>query len=174
MAKVFGYDWKKKFEEQGPAGLDDKPRAKGGSRLSEATKRAILHMKRSHPEWGQDRIHDMLHRSPGLHASPSAIGRVLEESDYVVVEERTRPHPDKPRRFERARPNELWQTDIFTFMLKRQNRRVHTVVFMDDFSRFVVGYGLHVTASGTLGREVFETGIANYGAPQEVLAPPPR
>jgi hypothetical protein len=26
-------------------------------------------------------------------------------------------HPDKERRFERARPNQLWQTDLFTFTL---------------------------------------------------------
>src|SRR4051812_12370810 len=61
-----------------------------------------------------------------------------------------RPHPDKMRRFERARPNQLWQTDLFTFVLKRQNRRLHLVGFMDDHSRFVVGYGLHASASGAL------------------------
>src|SRR5262245_39573793 len=43
--------------------------------------------------------------------------------------------------FERARPNQLWQTDLFTFMLKRQNRRVYLVAFMDDHIRFIVGYG---------------------------------
>jgi len=163
------YAWRKKFERQGPAGLEDKPRAAGGSRLSDVTKRAILLMKRTHPDWGQDRIHDMLKRSAGLQASPGAIGRLLDEEGYVVVEERTRPHPDKPRRFERATPNDLWQTDLFTFKLKRQNRTVHLVIFMDDNSRFVVGYGLHASASGALVREVFEAAIANYGAPREVL-----
>src|SRR5690606_358509 len=31
------------------------------------------------------------------------------------------------RSFERAKPNQLWQTDLFTFVLKRQNRRVYLV-----------------------------------------------
>jgi hypothetical protein len=35
-------------------------------------------------------------------------------------------------------PNQLWQTDLFTFMLKRQNRRAFLVAFMDDHSRFIV------------------------------------
>jgi len=38
------------------------------------------------------------------------------------------------RTFERATPNQLWQTDLFTFVLKRQNRRVHLVAFLDDHS----------------------------------------
>ena len=32
-----------------------------------------------------------------------------------------------------------------------------------------MSYGVHATSSGALVREVFEAGIANYGAPQEVL-----
>ena len=42
-----------------------------------------------------------------------------------------------------CRPNQLWQTDLFTFLLKRQNRRLYLVAFLDDHSRFIVGYGLH-------------------------------
>ena len=163
------YAWKKRFEQEGPAGLEDTPRASKGSRLSEAVKRAILLLKQTHPEWGEDRIHDVLRRSEGLSASSRAIGRVLAEAGYEVVERPTRRHPDKKRRFERARANELWQTDLFTFMLKRQNRRVHLVAYMDDHSRFIVGYGLHASASGALVRECFEASIASYGAPTEVL-----
>ncbi len=40
---------------------------------------------------------------------------------------------------------------------------------MDDHSRFIVGYGLHASASGALVREVLEAAIANFGAPLEVL-----
>ncbi|MCZ7607570.1 MAG: transposase family protein [Planctomycetota bacterium] len=77
------------------------------------------------------------------------------------------PTPQPPRSFERARPNQLWQTDLFTFVLKRENRRVHLVAFMDDHSRFIVGYGLHATASSALVREVFEAAISNFGAPRK-------
>ena len=164
------YKWKKRFEEEGPAGLQDKPRGrKPGSRLPDATRRAIVMLKRSHPDWGQDRIHAVLERTEGFGASPGAIGRVLDEEGYVVEETPTRPHPDKVRRFERARPNQLWQTDLFTFVLKRENRRVHLVAFMDDHSRFVVGHGLHASSSGAMVRETVEAAIANFGAPEEIL-----
>jgi transposase InsO family protein len=96
-------------------------------------------LKEGNPEYGVQRISDMLFRGPGLPASPSAVARVLHEVGCVLEQSPTRKHRDKVRRFERARPNQLWQTDIFTFMLKRQNRRVHLVAFMDDHSRFIVG-----------------------------------
>jgi len=164
------YAWKKRFEILGPAGLDEKRRgAPAGSRMPEATKRAILMMKRQHEEWGCDRIHDMLLRSEGFAASAGAVARVLREAGYESEERATERHPDKPREFERARPNQLWQSDLFTFLLKREGRRLYLVGFMDDHSRYIVGYGLYASSSGGLVREVFEAAIANYGAPEEVL-----
>lgn len=164
------YNWKKRFSERGPEGLADQPRgAKRGSRLDETTKRAILMMKQDHPDWGGERISAMLLRGPALPASPGAVLRVLKEAGYETVLEPTRPHPDKVREFERARPNQLWQTDLFCYMLKRQNRRVHVVVYMDDHSRFITAWGMHASASSALVQEVFESGIASFGAPEEVL-----
>ncbi len=163
------YTWRKRFEESGPAGLLGHRKGATGSRLPEPTRRAILMMKEQHPDWGQDRIHDMLLRSQGLEASAGAVQRVLVESGYEVEPVPTRPHEPKAVRFERAEPNALWQTDLFTFLLKRERRRVWLVAYLDDFSRFVVGFGLHASASGALVREVFEAAIANHGAPEEVL-----
>lgn len=163
------YAWRRKFEEEGPAGLLGHKRGMRGSQLPEPTKRAILMMKEAHPDWGQDRIHDMLIRTQGLEASGGAVQRVLKEAGYEVVEAKTRPNPPRAKRFERTRPNELWQTDLFSFVLKRERRRVHVVAYLDDFSRFVVGLGLHASASGAMVRETFEEAIANFGAPGEIL-----
>ena len=126
-------------------------------------------LKECHPEWGCQRISDSLLRGPALPASASAVARVLHEAGYEEVELPTHSHPDKVRRFERARANQLWQTDLFTFVLKRQNRRVHLVAFLDDHSRFVVSYGLHATASTALVLEVVEAAIAAYGPAEEIL-----
>ena len=164
------YAWKRKFEELGPAGLMDQPKgSKKGSRLPELTKRTILMLKTSHPDWGCQRISDMLVRGPALPASPAAVARVLHEAGYEMEEKSTRPHRPQVRSFERAKPNQLWQTDLFTFMLKRQNRRVYLVAFMDDHSRFITGYGLHASQSASLVLEVLRASIAAYGVPAEIL-----
>ena len=164
------YGWKRRFDELGPAGLVDQSRgAPRIARLSEVAKRTILMLKESHPEWGCQRISDLLARGPALPVSASTVARVLHEAGYELVDEPTRPHPDKERRFERAKPNQLWQTDLFTFMLKRQNRRVYLVAFMDDHSRFIVSYGLHASCSTALVLEALEAGISSYGSPEEIL-----
>ncbi len=164
------YQWKRKFEAEGPGGLVDKPKGPGkGSKLPDLTRRTILMLKESNPDFGCQRISDLLLRGPALPASPSAVAQVLHDAGYVLEEAPTRPHPDHPREFERAKPNQLWQTDLFTFILKRQNRRVYMVAFMDDHSRFIVGFGIHGSQSTALVLEVLRSAIASYRPPEEIL-----
>jgi transposase len=164
------YDWKRKFDQHGPGGLMDLPRgSKRGSKLPELTKRTILMLKEANPSWGCQRISNALLRGPALPASAGAVARVLHEAGYEMEEVATHPQPDHPRRFQRAKPNQLWQTDLFTFVLKRQNRRVYLVAFLDDHSRFVVGYGLHASQSSALVLEVLRAAIASHGTPEEIL-----
>jgi transposase InsO family protein len=164
------FTWKQKFDRYGPAGLADQMRgAPRGSRLTEPTQRAILMLKQAHPEWGCERIREVLLRGEGYSASPGAIAHLLRENGYELEDVATVPHEPAVQHFERARPNQLWQTDLFTFLLKRENRRVYLVVYLDDHSRFIVGYGVWASAGGALVREVLEAAIANFGAPEEVL-----
>jgi transposase InsO family protein len=162
--------WRQRFAAGGPAALADRQRgAPQGSRLPEVTQRAIVMLKTAHPEWGCERIREVLLRGEGYSASVGAITHVLEEAGYEREDVPTSPHEPPVHYFERATPNQLWQSDLFTFLLKRENRRVYLVVFLDDHSRFVVGYGVYASAGGALVREVLEAAIANFGAPEEVL-----
>ena len=165
------YSWKRSFGEEGPAGLEPKPRgnSKKSASVVELTKRAILMLKEANPGYGCERISAILARDEALAASPALVAKVLKEAGYESAGIPTTPHAPPVRRFEREQPNELWQTDLFTFVLKRQNRRVYLVGFMDDSSRYMVGYGLHATQSTSLVLEVFRAAVATYGAPKEVL-----
>jgi transposase InsO family protein len=166
------YTWRRAFNEYGPAALEEHQRGmRKGSRLGEPTKRAILMLKTAHPEWGCERLSDVLWRSQGHAASANAIAHFLKEKGYVAPPApESEPHAPLVHHFERARVNQLWQTDLFTFLLTTPARpRVYLVIFMDDHSRFVVSWGLHATASGALVRETLLAGITNFGAPEEVL-----
>jgi len=170
ISKASLFAWKKKFDQEGPAGLMDRPKGgPRGSRLPDLTVRTILMLKKANPEYGCQRISDLLLRGPALPASPTAVNRVLHEAGYQLEEVPTRSHPDKVHFFERAIANQLWQTDLFTFILKRQNRRVYLVAFLDDHSRFIVGYGLHASQSSALVLEVLRAALGSYGLPAEIL-----
>ena len=167
--RVTLFSWKKRFEELGPAGLAEQPRKAAPGKIPDLTKRTILMLKKANPEWGCQRISDVLYRGPGLPASANSVASILREAGYVLEEQATHPHPDKVRSFERAGPNQLWQTDLFTFVLKRQNRRTYLVAFMDDHSRFITGYALHASCTAPLVIEAFKAAAVSVGAPQEVL-----
>ena len=125
-------------------------------------------LKQAHPDWGCQRISDMLAAWPGPAGQPGGHRPGAAEAGYEMQETPTARMPPV-HSFERAKPNQLWQTDLFTFMLKRQNRRVYLVAFMDDHSRFVTGFGLHATQSAALVIEVLRAALAAYGVPAEIL-----
>ncbi len=163
------YAWKKRFEAEGPAGLEDHPRPQRGSKLDDTTRRAIVMLKEAHPEYGCERIAALLLRSSALQASPGAVARLLKEEGYEAAAPAPERHEPPVRRFERARPNQLWQTDLFTFLLKRSGQRVYMVGFLDDCSRFIVSYGLQTSQSTALTIEALRAGIGAFGPPEEVL-----
>ena len=79
------YGWRRRFQEDGPAGLMDRPRGPGkGSKLPDLTRRTILMLKGANPDWGTERISAMLERGPALPASPGAVARVLSEAGYEL------------------------------------------------------------------------------------------
>ncbi len=153
------YAWKKSSTPR-PGGIDGPARGEAaGSRLPELTKRTILMLKQPNPEWGCQRISDMLTARAGV------TGQRVGGGVRCCTRRATRWKNRRPGRirtrsasFERAKPNQLWQTDLFTFVLKRQNRRVYLVAFMDDHSRFIVSYGLHASQSSALVLEVLRAG----------------
>src|SRR5947209_3349648 len=76
-----------------------------GSALPDFPSRTFRVLKPDDPDWGCQKVSDLLLRGPALPASPSAVARVLHEAGYQLDDVPTRPHPEPVRHFERARPN---------------------------------------------------------------------
>ena len=168
--------WLKRYREEGPKGLEPKPRkptaADDARKLPEAVKAAIVTAKRQYPESGLRKVRDVLQRFCGIRVSLGSVAKTLREEGIAMLPKpRRRPRPRKkpPRRFERARPGEMWQSDITSYVLARHHRRVYLTVFMDDHSRYVVGWGLHLHQKQDIVIEALLNGIASFGKPREVL-----
>lgn len=162
--------WLKKFGVGGVEALIPGKRGpKKKPRKSDAKRAAVVTAKRTSPDFGTRRISDELRRFEGLAISEAMVRRILHEEGLLAARPAQLPRgPTPPRRFERAQPNQLWQSDIFSFLL-RKHERLYVTVFMDDCSRFIVGHALAHHMKGTLVLEALERGIASYGVPREVL-----
>lgn len=164
--------WTSAFRRHGPSALESKRGKPGRTGLrplkTSAVREQVVELRREHEDWGSRRIRDVLARFAALGISEQQVRRILHDEGLIKerVDKPEREHP--PRRFERATPNQLWQSDIFTFRLRRAER-LYVCVFMDDHSRFIVGHALAHHQKSALVMEAFERGVAAYGQPTEVL-----
>ena len=110
-------------------------------RLPPPVRGQIIDIKKTNPGWGVKRIAQVMRRWFLMEASPETVRKTLNEEE-LIQKKRAKPkrNRSKPRRFERATPNQMWQSDIFTFRLGGRN--AYLVAYLDDYSRFVVGLEL--------------------------------
>ena len=170
-------NWLKRYRAEGPKGLETrvperKAREPHSSRLPEAARDLVVKVGEEHPDFGARRIADELARFHGVKLSESGVRKILKErgvAAQAAPSKRRRPKSKLPRRFERAKPGELWQSDITSFVLRRHGRRVYLTVFLDDHSRYVVAWALATHQRTALVLEPLLEGIARFGKPREVL-----
>ncbi len=140
-------------------------------RVPESVREAIVATKTSEPSWGMRKIRDWLARFGGVKVSASSVGRVLSDAgiEPTPTPKRRRRSADRIRRFERARPGQLWQSDITSYVLPRSGRRVYLTVFLDDCSRYIVGWNLASHQKSTLVIEALRDALTRFGKPEEIL-----
>ena len=160
--------WLRRYRELGEGGLKAKPPTPAGSKVSPAVKQQITNLKKDDPGLGVKRISQLLCRRFFLRASPETVRKTLGEQGLMESpKRRPRKSPKGPRFFERATPNQLWQSDIFTFRLG--GKAAYIIAFMDDYSRYLVGLGLYRSQTAESVLEVFRRAVGDYGVPKEML-----
>ena len=163
------YDWAKRYKTGGEAGLA--PRRRGGGpprRPAGALRQKIAEVKRQNPTFGVKRISQWLRRVLFLPASPETVRRTLHRQGLMPKTRKKTPrNPPKPRFFERSTPNQMWQSDIFTFRLGGKN--AYLIGFVDDYSRYMVGLDLFRSQTAEHVLEVYRTAVSEYGVPKEML-----
>jgi len=164
------YKWILCYQQHGEAGLQP---LIGGSKVgvpkvADAVKAQITALKQQHPHFGVKRIAQLLRRVLFLPGSHETVRRTLHQQRLMPKTRKKVPkNPPKPRFFERATPNQMWQSDIFTFRLGGKN--AYLIAFLDDYSRYVVGLDLFRSQSAEHVLEVYRTAVGEYGVPKEML-----
>jgi len=161
--------WAKAYQERGEAGLRNGVIPAGSRRkLPGPVREKIVEIKKREPLFGVKRISHLLKRAFFLSASPETVRRTLRAESLIIPSKKRHPHNiTRPRFFERSTPNQLWQSDIFTFRLG--GRYAYLIGFIDDYSRHMVGLELYRTQTADQVLEVYRRAIGEYGVPKEIL-----
>jgi len=160
--------WLAQYRKEGEMGLRRESSPRPGRRLPGPVREKILEMKKGNPFFGVKRIADGLRRWFFLEASPETVRKTLHEADLMNERAKARRNLVRPRYFERATPNQMWQTDIFTFKLG--GKYAYAVAFLDDYSRYVVNLELYRSPTAECVVETYRVAVGEYSPPKEMLS----
>lgn len=172
ISRKTGYKWLGRYEELGPDGLRDLPRAplRHGRATPAWIVERIVAEKEAHPLWGPKKIVARLERQEPATAWPSAstAGAILDRHG-LVGRRRARwkgagngpwPQPDAP--------NAVWTGDHKGWFRTRDGWRCEPLTVMDAKSRYL----LALEATGSTGEQeawpVFERLFCEHGLPERI------
>lgn len=178
LGRVYGvspttvYHWGKIYRERGEAGLTEikyAPPPLKPDPVADKLAPEIVATKKKFSWFGIPRIVHWLRRTKHLPVTEYQVKKTLQQADLVVQKPRKRRRKEAVRFFERSEPNQLWQTDITMWTIAK-GQKVYLIGFLDDHSRYMVGWGLHAAQGSAQVLEVFREAVGQYGAPKEVLS----
>lgn len=115
---------------------------------------------------GPSQVANQLRRI-GIRCAVKTVRKILKAEGYQPPR-RKDPRPEKePKRFEAPRPLALVQMDVLHFHVHKQ--RLYLMVALDDYSRFVVAWGILQRESMDAAILILEEAIRRYGKPEAVL-----
>ena len=161
--------WLGKYEAGGLEGLVDGSHRPAGHprQMDAAVEVAVLEARRRHPSWGPQRIAAELARR-GISTSKSGVYRCLLRAGLVEPDGRRR-RKREWKRWERGRPNELWQFDVVGGFLLRDGSRVKALTGVDDHSRFCVSARLMAKERTRPVCDGLTVAMRRYGVPEQIL-----
>jgi len=169
VSRSNGYKWLRRYLAEGRAGLVDRSRRplRSPTRTPEAMEGEVLRIReRSNNAWGGRKIAHVMRNSPTGVPSASTITEILRR--HGKLDQRAGEHPGPYQRFERARPNELWQMD-FKGDFATGRGRCHPLSVLDDHSRYALGLEACANEQDHPTRERLVSVFRRYGLPEAML-----
>src|ERR1035438_451179 len=165
ISRPTGCLWVKRYQQQGVAGVaEHSRRPQRSSRLTATVLQdQVVELRRQYPDWGARKLRVLLERQ-GVELTRSTIHRILLRHDLLHSADR---HEPAMQRFERARPNELWQMDFKS--PKGWNAPIGPLSVIDDHSRYVVLLQVTGSTRAELVREQLQTAFGHSGVPEAML-----
>jgi transposase InsO family protein len=165
VSRPTGCLWLKRYLQQGVAGIAERSRRPWHiPRLTSAElEDKVTELRSRYPDWGARKLRVLLERD-GVTLTRSTIHRILLRRDLVHPADR---HEHAVERFERSRPNELWQMDFKS--PKGWSAPIGPLSVIDDHSRYLLVLQATGSTRAELVREQLQTAFAHGGVPEAML-----
>lgn len=138
IARKTGYKWIQRFLDEGDSGLADESRRPRYSprKIPVEMEKAILRVREAHATWGGRKIRrDLQNQGHQKVPAASTISDILSRNGRLDPDESFKHMPFQ--RFERSKPNALWQMD-FKGHVPCPEGRCHPFTVLDDCSRYAI------------------------------------
>ena len=168
-----GYDWRRRFEAEGKAGLE--PRLSTPLTLPHATSMVVEELliaaRRRHPSWGPRKLKSWLlkrHPSVELPAS-STIGDILKRAGMVTPRRRRRRGYPSPTPFAPCdAPNDVWTIDFKGQFRTQDGVSCYPLTLADGFSRYLLRCDGYAHPTEDVARRSLEAAFREYGLPRVI------
>lgn len=167
ICRETGYKWWRRYQAAGVAGLQERSRRPHHSlqRTPHGIEQRVVELRRRTPDWGARKLRVALAQQ-GVDLPVITIHRILLRHGLVAAEDRRRP---ALQRFERERPNELWQMDFKGVPAAWPMAGLTPLSLLDDHSRYLVGLRAHPQTTTRAVRATLEELFASSGLPEQML-----
>ena len=173
VSRKTAYKWLKRFEEEGPGGLQERaPVAEEVWNRTETTvEEALVAFRKKHVDWGPRKILDVLgKRQPDVEwPATSTVAAILKRNGLVEGRRRRRRegHPGPPAGEPQA-PNEVWGMDFKGQFRTRDRRYCFPFTVTDLASRYLLCCDGYLSIRGEEVRTSLERVFRQHGMPEAI------
>ncbi len=170
ISRKTAYKWRKRYEEEGEAGLEDRHRAPAHQPhgMGEEIGKAIVELREEHPRWGARKLKAYLERHFGGLRWPAAssMGELLRREGLSQPRRKRRRTPRQTEPLAHAKaPNQVWSADFKGHFRCGDGARCDPLTITDGYSRYLLRCRAVAKADGPHVRAVFESVFREYGLP---------
>jgi transposase InsO family protein len=170
ISRQTGHIYLSRHRDQGAEGLTDRSRRPRNSprQCLAAMEAQVVELRRAHPAWGGRKLARRLRDLGAQHVpAPSTITAILRRHGLLDPAEAAK--HTAFRRFERSRPNQLWQMD-FKGHIAIDSGRCHPLTVLDDHCRYSLGLAACGDETGLTVRTHLTAIFQHYGMPEAMLS----
>lgn len=167
ISRKTAYKWLSRYDPSDLTQLLDQSKAPKicPHKISKQAEEAIISAHEKHPYWGARKLRNYLLQTLETAPSSSTIDRVLKRNHCEVIKN-NKSQPSKIR-FERERPNELWQMD-FKGHFMTKHHRCYPLSILDDYSRYSIGLVACRNEKKDTVKACLITCFKEYGLPDQI------